>query len=214
MKEIFELEGEELWLLAERAIYWPQERSLFIADTHFGKVTHFRKHGIKVPAEAALENLKGLEQLLFATQAKNVFFLGDLFHSEMNHEWLGFKQVIALFPKTKFHLIGGNHDILDEVSYYKARLTLHPHTVQIGPFLLSHEPLEGEFEGYNLCGHIHPAVRLKGQGRQSLRLPCFFFGRKQGILPAFGTFTGSHTLKVEEGDRVFVVFESRVIQVA
>ncbi len=214
MKEIFELEGEELWLLAQRAIYWPKERSLFIADTHFGKVSHFRKHGIKVPSAAAQENLKSLEQLLYSTQAQKVYFLGDLFHSEMNHEWLGFKQVIALFPKTEFHLIGGNHDILDEVSYYKARLILHPETLSLGPFLLSHEPLEDDFDGYNLCGHIHPAVRLKGNGRQSLRLTCFYFGAKQGILPAFGTFTGSHTLKVKKEDSVFVILEERVIQVA
>lgn len=214
MKERLEIAGQELWLLAERAIYWPEQRSLLIADTHFGKVGHFRKHGIKVPEEAAQENLKKLESLLYATQAQKVYFLGDLFHSEMNKEWLSFKQVIALFPQTEFHLIGGNHDILDELSYYRARLTVHPETLNLGPFVLSHEPLEGEFEGYNLCGHIHPGVRLKGPGRQSLRLACFFFGPKQGILPAFGTFTGTHALKANAKDQVFVILEGKVIQVS
>lgn len=213
MKESFEIAGEEIWLLAEKAIYWPEKRSLFIADTHFGKVGHFRKHGIGVPKEAAENNLKRLEALLYATQAQKVYFLGDLFHSEMNHEWLGFKQVIALFPKTEFHLIGGNHDILDELTYYRARLILHPDTLKLGPFLLSHEPLENDFEGYNLCGHIHPGVRLRGQGRQSLRLACFFFGERQGILPAFGTFTGTHALKPKKSDQVFVILEGKVIQV-
>ncbi len=214
MKESFLLEGEELWLLAERAIYWPAQRSLLIADTHFGKVSHFRKHGIGVPAEAAKDNLKRLEHLLYSTQAQKVYFLGDLFHSEMNHEWIAFKQVIALFPKTEFHLIGGNHDILDEASYYRARLEIHSETLKLGPFLLSHEPLEEASEGYNLCGHIHPGVIMRGQARQSLRLACYFFGPKQGILPAFGTFTGTHALKVKKEDKVFVIVEDRVIEIS
>lgn len=213
MKEIFEIEGQELWLLPERAIYWPAQRALFIADTHFGKVSHFRKHGIKVPEEAARTNLLRLEKLLLATHAKSVYFLGDLFHSELNREWLGFKQVIALFPQTEFHLIGGNHDILDELSYYRARLTYHPEGLALGPFFLSHEPLD-ESNGFNLCGHIHPGVILKGHGRQSLRLACYYFNHRQGILPAFGEFTGTHALKVKKGDKVFVIAESRVIEVS
>ncbi|QNR22612.1 ligase-associated DNA damage response endonuclease PdeM [Croceimicrobium hydrocarbonivorans] len=212
MKELISISGEELWLLPERAIYWPDQRRLFIADTHFGKISHFRKNGIKLPEEAAKENLLRLERLLYATQAKEVYFLGDLFHSELNQEWLGFKQVIALFPSTEFHLIGGNHDILDEMSYYRARLKYHPEGLKLGPFFLSHEPLE-EFEGYNLCGHIHPGVRLKGAGRQSLRLACYFFSPNQGILPAFGEFTGTFNLKVKKEDRVFVIAENRVIQI-
>lgn len=213
MKERISIEGVELWLLPQKAIYWPEERRLFIADTHFGKISHFRKHGIKVPAEAAKQNLLKLEELLLATQAKEVYFLGDLFHSDLNREWLGFKQVIALFPATEFHLIGGNHDILDELSYYRARLKYHPQGLKLGPFFLSHEPLE-KSDGYNLCGHIHPGVRLKGSARQSLRLPCYYFNHRQGILPAFGEFTGTHVLKINKQDQVFVIAEDRVIEIS
>ncbi|MCR9152985.1 MAG: ligase-associated DNA damage response endonuclease PdeM [Bacteroidetes bacterium] len=211
MKESITLKGVELWLLPQKAMYWPAERSLFIADTHFGKISHFRKHGHKLPKEAAVQNLLRLEELLYATQAKSVYFLGDLFHSDLNREWIGFKQVIALFPQTTFHLIGGNHDILDDLSYYRARLTYHPDGLALKPFFLSHEPLD-ECEGYNLCGHIHPGVRLRGAGRQSLRLPCFVFNHRQGILPAFGEFTGTHLLKISKKDKVFVIADDRVIE--
>jgi len=213
MKEIIQLAGEELWLLPERAIYWPAYRRLLIADTHFGKISHFRKHGIGMPPEAAKTNLLRLEHLLYSSRAKEVYFLGDLFHSDLNQEWLAFKQVIALFPTTQFHLIGGNHDILDELSYYRARLDYHPHGMALGPFYLSHEPLD-ECEGYNLCGHIHPGVRLKGGGRQSLRLSCYYFNDRQGILPAFGEFTGSHIMPVKKGDRIYVLAEGRVIEMS
>ena len=45
--------------------------------------------------------------------------------------------------------------------------------------------------GYVLAGHLHPGVRLHGPGRQSVRLPCFAFGRNAALLPAFSEFTGT-----------------------
>jgi DNA ligase-associated metallophosphoesterase len=213
MKEQIEIKGKKLWLLPSRAVYWPEERALFIADTHFGKISHFRKNGIRLPEGAAKENFKRLENLLHQVAPKYIYFLGDLFHSELNREWSGFKQVIALFPNSEFHLIGGNHDILDELSYYRARLIYHPKGLELPPFTLSHEPLE-ESMGYNLCGHIHPGVRMHGSGRQSLRLACFYFNSRQGILPAFGEFTGTYNLPIKKEDQIFVVTEKRVIKVS
>jgi metallophosphoesterase superfamily enzyme len=68
-------------------------------------------------------------------------------------------------------------------------------------------------EGYVLAGHVHPCVRVGGHGFDSLRLPCFHFGARVGVLPAFGEFTGSHVLPREEGDRVFAITEQRVREV-
>ncbi|MCF5637432.1 DEAD/DEAH box helicase, partial [Pseudomonas syringae] len=43
------LAGEELWLLADKAIYYPARRALLIADAHFGKAAAYRKLGQPVP---------------------------------------------------------------------------------------------------------------------------------------------------------------------
>lgn len=43
------LAGAELWLLADKAIYYPLERALLIADAHFGKAAAYRKLGQPVP---------------------------------------------------------------------------------------------------------------------------------------------------------------------
>jgi len=66
---------------------------------------------------------------------------------------------------------------------------------------------------YNLIGHIHPGVQLKGSAKQSIKLPCFYFGVQQGILPAFGAFTGLTALKVKKNYRVFVIVEKTVFEV-
>ena len=68
--------------------------------------------------------------------------------------------------------------------------------------------------GYALAGHIHPAVRLSERGGQSLRLPCFWFGPRVGVLPSFGAFTGSAVVRPRAGDQVFVVADDQVIRVA
>ena len=82
----------------------------------------------------------------------------------------------------------------------------------MAPFALVHEPkpVRG---GYALAGHIHPAVRLTGGAGESLRLPCFWFGPRVGVLPSFGAFTGSAVVRPKSGDRVFVVADDEVLAV-
>ncbi len=65
-----------------------------------------------------------------------------------------------------------------------------------------------------LAGHLHPAVSLSGPGRQRERLPCFLFGERVGILPAFGDFTGGAAVRPRPGDRVFAVAEDEVVPIA
>ena len=148
--------------------------------------------------------------------SREVLFLGDLFHSDYNKDWEVFGELIALYPDLRFQLVSGNHDILDKKHYERLGIIVHSQQLRLEPFIFTHEPLEEESiesKLYNLAGHIHPGVRLRGKGRQSHRSACFFFGKKSGILPAFGSFTGLHTLEVKAGDQVFVIVENKVIPV-
>ena len=47
-----ELNGVQFDLLHEKALWKEDERLLVIADVHLGKVSHFRKHGISIPARS------------------------------------------------------------------------------------------------------------------------------------------------------------------
>ncbi len=205
--------NERLILLAEKVVFWPAKKLLLIADLHLGKSNHFRRSGIAVPNQVNDSNMERLIGLLKQYDPERVIFLGDLFHSHYNAEWEVFGQVLNAFAAIKFELVQGNHDIMSAHQYYKYGIHVYESPLPIGPFLLSHEPLTDTYEGYNLAGHIHPAVRLRGKGRQGLRLPCFYFGASQGLLPAFGAFTGLHTLTVKKEDRVFAVVESSVVEV-
>lgn len=206
--------GQHLWLHPFRALYWEEEEALLIADLHLGKAQHFRKAGIAVPASAGQENWERLISLLWDFQPRRVLFLGDLFHSEYNTDWEELIELTSQYEAIRFELVVGNHDILSPDAYQAARLLVHEEPYQLGSFLLSHHPMEEVPEGgYNLAGHIHPRVVLEGMGKQRMRLPCFWFGKDQALLPAFGVFTGTAVVKPKTGDQVFVLAEERVVQV-
>lgn len=204
--------GETLQLLSDKAVYLPEHEMLIVSDLHFGKIEHFRKNGIGLPASAARKDIDKLERLIRSVNAKDIVFLGDLFHSDLNNAWQAFKKMLQLFQDRTFHLILGNHDILDESMYTGMKLS---YQMEIKDLILTHEPIDVVQDGkYNLCGHIHPGVKLSGKGKQSIRIPCFYFGAHTGILPSFGTFTGTHVIKPVEGDKVFVVKDDIVLQVS
>ena len=202
--------GEQLTLLAEKAVYWEKERLLLIADLHLGKGNHFRKHGVPIPSSSSESNWEKLERLFQLDQLQRVVFLGDLFHSNYNEECAILGDIIASYPHLNFELVIGNHDILDDRMYEDIGLKVYQTELVIGPFIFTHEPLEEENEFYNLAGHIHPGIRLKGKGRQSLRLPCFYFGKKSGILPAFGALTGLQILRPKKSDQFFYIISDQV----
>lgn len=212
--KIIHIKGQTFHLHPLKAIFWEEQLSLLIADLHLGKAAHFRKNGIPVPQGVSDANWDKLIGLLLDFKPKRVLFLGDLFHSIYNTEWEELVQLIQQFEDISFELVQGNHDILDHEFYNAAKLRVIQEPYLMDPFLLSHHPMKNIPEGaYNLAGHIHPAVRLKGFGRQSVRLACFYFGENQGILPAFGTFTGMATLEIAKGEKVFVIAEDQVIEV-
>ena len=203
------LEGENFQLLQEHAAIWKEKKVLLLADLHIGKVSHFRKNGISVPALAEKNNLWRLADILLKHKPESVIFLGDLFHSKFNTSWNSFVDFLESFPKVKFILVRGNHDILPTTTFADAGLNV-VEELEMQPFLFTHEAVETEM--YNIHGHIHPGVRIRGSGRQSLTLPCFYFGKKAGIFPSFGDFTGLYKIKPTKNDRVFVSNGNEVVE--
>ena len=63
-----EVASERVQLLPEKALYLIQHKILLLADLHFGKVNHFRKAGIAVPAKANKKNAETLIDLIQRTK--------------------------------------------------------------------------------------------------------------------------------------------------
>ena len=216
------------WLLPEKAIWAPSDQTLILADIHLGKAGHFRRHGIAIPAAANLENLARLSRMMDDLRPRKLLLLGDLFHSDLNPEWDGFVAWLGeereRLPDLDVELILGNHDAMPKKALDNAGIRHAPFRRTTTGILFSHAPEDFAQMGspptdaLHVCGHWHPGVSLRGSGRQSLRLPCFALLQqkdyRQLILPAFGGFTGLHSIQPRSGDRCFVVAENEVLEIS
>jgi DNA ligase-associated metallophosphoesterase len=208
--------GERLHLLPQRAIWWPAQEALLVADVHIGKAATFRALGQPVPAGTTMVNLQRLEALLLACRAARVFVLGDFLHAPQARspailaalaEWRARRPDVACI------VVEGNHDRRSGRLPPSLAIERVPGPLPIGPFALTHGDVgqgAGSPDRYALAGHLHPAYVLRGRAGDRLRLPCFVFGESGATLPAFGEFTGHADVARKPGDRIYVVGDDRI----
>jgi DNA ligase-associated metallophosphoesterase len=212
---IADVAGERLILLGERAAYWERARTLLVADPHFGKAATFRAAGVPIPRGTTTGSLARLDTALERTGAERIVFLGDFLHAREGRE-AETTRVVAEWrrrhARVDMLLVRGNHD--KRAGDPGPEIDIRCVDAPFGepPFVYAHKPtLSGD--GYVLAGHVHPAVRLTGAGRESARLPCFWVRPSVMVLPAFGEFTGVAEVAPEPGDSVWVVAEGTVIRI-
>jgi uncharacterized protein len=207
-----EVAGVRLGLLAQRAACLLDEHCLLVADAHIGKAASFRRLGVPVPRGTTAQTLQLLSEAIAVSGARRVVFLGDLLHSAQGRvpatlqvlaDWRARHAALELV------LVRGNHDSRAGDPPAALGVMVVDEPLRMGGLLLCHHP-RPRAEGYALAGHLHPGVVLGGRAHQRLRLPCFHFGEQVGVLPAFGAFTGLHTLRPAAGDRVYVVGDGTV----
>jgi len=210
---LHQLHHQNLWLSAQRSIFWEEQKALIISDVHFGKTGHFRKSGIAVPQAVYKEDLQRLVNLLDHFKPQRLIVVGDFFHSHANLELDFFKRWRNDFSHLQIDLVKGNHDILKESWYKEVDIFLHKKDLQINGFLFSHEHCSAQDNCYLFCGHIHPGVIINGLGKQSLRFPCFYFGEDHCILPAFSKFTGSVNMQPSENEKIYAIVENSLLKI-
>lgn len=209
MKNIqINIKDQSLIFDSRKFIFWKENATLIISDLHIGKITHFIKNGIPLPYNPVSNNLKILKSGIDDYQPKNIIFLGDLFHSNYNSEW---DEWLIFFEETKidFNLVLGNHDKVN--IGIKCLITMSK--LDLLPFNFTHFP-NIDTKLINMCGHIHPAFRIRGNAKQTFKLPCFYISKKQIILPSYGEFTGSHLIDFKSSkDQILVISPSKIYNV-
>lgn len=205
--------GETLCLFPERAAWWARTQTLLVADTHFGKAATFRALGVPVPHGTTGDALTRLDALLLRVDVRRILFLGDFFHARRGRsartlgavaKWRAAHQDVAMT------IVRGNHDReagdAEDVGIESVEAPLvEP------PFVFTHVPAVHE-SGYVMSGHLHPGAVLVGAGRQHARLPCFWFGSRTAVLPAFGDFTGLWPVEATPSDRVYVIAGHEIVE--
>lgn len=203
--------GEPLLLHPERALFWPARATLVIADPHFGKDEVFRRAGLAIPAGVLSDDLGRLDRLLEECGATRLVVLGDFFHAPPSADATFLRELAgwrAARRALSVEVVAGNHDRGVVAASLRGLAAWHDAPLADPPFVFAHEP-PGNAAGYTLCGHLHPAVRLRDAGA-TVRLAAFWFRPDHAVLPAFGGFTGAAPIRARPGDRVFAVTGSTV----
>jgi DNA ligase-associated metallophosphoesterase len=179
--------GEEWQLIDGRALFWPRERALVVADLHLEKASFYAKHGQLLPPYDSRATLERVASAIRRTGARRIFCLGDNFHdsagpARMEPHAAG--MLAALTRATDWVWITGNHDaaLAGEIGGTLAD------AMTVGGVRLRHQARPGETSP-ELSGHYHPKLAVSARGRRIAR-PCAVASDTRLILPAFGALTG------------------------
>ncbi|MEO6152503.1 MAG: ligase-associated DNA damage response endonuclease PdeM [Croceibacterium sp.] len=189
----FEFGGDEFVLTPGRALYWPREQALLVADLHLEKASFFAQHGQLLPPYDSRETLERVALAIRETGARRVYTLGDNFHDSAGPARLephAAGMLAALTRAVEWVWITGNHDAAMEAT---AGGTL-AEELAIAGMILRHRAQPGETRP-ELSGHYHPRLHVTVHYRR-IRRPCAVVSKPVGndggrmILPAFGALTG------------------------
>lgn len=204
-------------LHGNRTVFWEQEKILILSDLHLGKTGHFRKSGIAVPHAIMKEDMQRLVDAIQFFKPQQLVIVGDMFHSVENKEHELFLKWRNDLAHVEMLLVKGNHDIVPAEWYANASVEITDRIFIKNDVAFVHHIEDAATEEkenfYFFSGHIHPAVSIKGAGRQSLRFPCFYFTKQFAVLPAFGKFTGTYLVKPAKNEKAFAVVNNNVMEV-
>ncbi|WP_260596735.1 ligase-associated DNA damage response endonuclease PdeM [Sphingomonas endolithica] len=182
----FSFAGHDLFALPQGALFWPARQALLVADLHFEKASWYALRGQMLPPYDSMATLADLTALATATQAREIWCLGDSFHDSAGCDRLPHAaqdMLRALTGARRWIWITGNHD---------------PHIDRCGGEVLPEAVVDGLVLRHEadptdprpeLSGHFHPKLRIRVRGRLVSRR-CFVMTSSKMIFPAFGSLTG------------------------
>ena len=211
------IEGIDFRLLSKRGLYWPEQKTLFIADTHFGKEATFRSQGVAVPRGSTQGTLSTIVQMISDCQASRLILLGDMFHARSSISQDIRESLDAFFvthAQLRFTLVLGNHDkgILALTKGWPIEIV--DSGTSIESVSISHLPqAPSPPSKLLLCGHLHPAYRFSSRMDSIGKLPCFWLSNRQLVLPAIGEFTGTQVIQPNKSDQTWVIADDQILRV-
>lgn len=182
--------GHEIQLLASGACYWPQQKTLIVADLHLEKGSYFALRGQPIPLADTRSTLEKLQQEIFNLQPQRVICLGDNVHDakgflRMKEEDFLLLQSMHLSVPSWLWIIG-NHETprLEKPALEKINFVFE---VIIDNLCFTHQFQKERL--FQIMGHFHPKISITRQGVK-ITGKCFSVTENVLIMPAFGSYTG------------------------
>ncbi len=169
------------WLAAERALYLMEEKTLVVADIHWGYAHSHRQAGNLLPLWGNEEIARRLRCLLRRYSPARMIWLGDSLHTPASADFA--ESFLAEWPAVECVVIEGNHDR----GWPRAAQAEYG----LGPYLFHHghreRPMTGE--QIEVIGHLHPAITWSDGAGLRLRVPALVQGPRRLVLPSFSAWS-------------------------
>jgi uncharacterized protein len=209
-------------LLVQKALLFPVEKVLVIADLHIGHEEAMNAAGIFMPRIQFRQMVEDLESIFKRMGKLNEIIInGDLKHEFgriSGQEWRETLDIIEMLEKNsgKVILIKGNHDTILEPIVRRKKIEIRDCYIKDiqgtrvcflhGDKLFS-EAMDKKV-GMIVMGHRHPAVILSDKYKKE-RYKCFLVGKWKEkeviILPSFFPLVeGTDIVTVEENNSLFI----------
>lgn len=203
---------ELLRLDADRALFWPAQQTLVVADVCLGKSASLHCADIAQSKGNGDDDLARLQGLIQRHAPRQLLVLGPLIHSGAGRHSTWVKRVHdwrASHPTIAMRLLDGNQAYRYDVN--RLGFEVVGGTLLLGPFQLCHRAQSDTQKAYVLTGDGHPGVILR-HGWRHHRLPAFRFGAHVGLLPAFGSFAPLQTEPLLAGEQVVAIIPDGLLR--
>ena len=215
----------DIALLPGRAAFLPKTSTVVCSDIHLGKAATFRHAGMAIPEGSAQHDLQRLTGIVQTCRARRLLITGDLFHArsgctqQVLDEFSVFCEQVSLSHNTEVVLVLGNHE-------QSLGNKFRPHEIGIKrcekeiiepPFRFIHDHqshFDAQPDYFTIAGHVHPTVTIKGHSGDRLTCRCFATTGTTLLLPAFGSFTGGHTIRPSNLNRIWLAQIDGVLPIA
>jgi metallophosphoesterase superfamily enzyme len=204
--KLLEVEIRPGWMLSsERSLYFTIERTLVVADIHWGYADSHRRIGNLLPLWGNEEISRRLSLLIEHYRPERMIWLGDSLHTSAAcahaEDFLA-----ALPPTLEVIVLAGNHDrAWPRANAREYRLgTCHFHH---GDRAIQCEP--GMIE---VIGHLHPALAWSDGAGLRLKVPALVEGPARVILPSFSDWAAGVPWngRLEEGEQLWLISPRKI----
>lgn len=187
----------------ETALYLKKEKTLVLADLHFGYEESLLRQGVLVPKTQYKLMMEQLKRILTKCKCENIVLNGDVKHEFgriTRQEWVDVNSFLDFCSEhfKEVIVVKGNHDPILKFIINKRNIQ-EIKELKIGNVLITHgDYIPSKLNEVILIGHEHPAITLKHEAKQE-KYKCFLKGRfKDKILIVQPSFT-----PLVEGSDVF-----------
>ena len=168
----------------ERCLILEKEHTLVIGDLHLGYEKALEDEGVYIPRMNTDSIRDSLNRIISKYEPETIVLLGDIKHDFRRAKYEGredIKNIIDLIlGAADVIVVKGNHDNylqniiadygLDTVDY-----------IDIGGYRLEHGHVDSGVRPV-IIGHEHPSVRIAGALSGGIKVQCFLYAKKEGVI--------------------------------